>query len=206
MRKARRVEGTAEKTVPSPVPSSRASSPDPLRVFLRERFSPERLRYVASADYERDVDGIAEEFRKNLDTGVCSYTGEGNPYECAQMQPYDTGPDRPLHELFGAWWLGTFCSDPGSFVFIENLGLGGVRCLLRMVLRGCGDLGSDSAAAACAALPFVAFLRSRTPFVDEANFDLAVAALEAIERWGTAGTTTAEYRKFIAEVDRIEGA
>lgn len=176
--------------------SSRPVTPDPLREFLRGRFSSERLRRVASADFDRDGQAIADEFRRNLETGAYTYDGDGNPYECALMQKYDTTPDRPLNELFGAWWLGTFCSDPEHFVLIDNLG---VESVLHMAVRGCAGLGPEAAEAAHAALPFVAFLHSRTPFTDDDEFfRLATRALEALERLGTAGTKTGRYQEFIA--------
>lgn len=171
-------------------------TPDLLRVFLRDRFTPERLRRVASADYDRDGDGIAIEFRRNLETGLYTYRGDGNPYECALMQRYDMTPDRPLNELFGAWWMGAFCSDPDHFVLIDNLAAGGVDSLLYMVARGCGELEHEAKAAAHAALPFVMYLRTRTPFAESASFDEAIAALEAIERLGTAAKTTGRYLGF----------
>jgi hypothetical protein len=186
--------------------SHRPITPDPLREFLRDRFSPERLRRLARADYDRDGDAIAREFGRNLETGVYRYAGEGNPYECALMQRNDMTPDRPLNELFGAWWLGAFCSDPEHFWLIQNLGASGMGSLLRMVVRGCGELGDDAAAAAHAALPFVGFLRSRTPDVDEEGFGMAIRALEAIESMGTAGANTERYRNFMAAVAERDNA
>lgn len=168
-----------------------------LRMFLRDRFTPQRLRRVASADYDRDGDGIAMEFRRNLDTGGYAYAGPGNPYECANMQRFDSTADRPLNELFGAWWLGAFCSDPDLFVLIHNLASGGVDVVLRMVVRGCGELGDEAAAGARAAIPFVRFLHARTPYPEEASFHQAIAALEAIERSGSAGQRTARYVEFM---------
>jgi hypothetical protein len=173
-------------------------SPNELREFLRERFPPERLRRVASADYDRDGDGIAQEFKRNLDTGLYGYTGDGNPYEVALMQRHDMTADRPLDELFGAWWLGTFCSDPKNFVLINNLAPWGVDSLLGMVVRGCGELGEEAAKAANASIPFVRFVRSRTEFAEESHFDDALAALEAIKCLGAAGAKTERYQKFIA--------
>lgn len=161
-------------------------SPDPLREFLRSRISPMRLRRIASADYDRDGDGIAQEFQRNLDTGLYNYAGDGNKYECALMQQHDMTSDRPLNELFGAWWLGTFCSDPEYFTLIENLTPGGIDTLLQMVVSSCEKLGDDAPHAARAALPFIHFLRPRTPFAEEANnFDWAIVALNAIERGET---------------------
>jgi hypothetical protein len=172
----------------------RPVTPDLLRAFLRDRLTPERLRDIASSDYDRDGDGIAQEFTHNLNTGEYSYSGEGNPYECAMMQGFDTSSDSPLNALFGAWWIGTFCSDPENFVLIDNLGLYGVDELLYMVVRGCGELGDDAAKAAHAAIPFVLFLRARTPFAEEARFDGAIADLEAIEQLGSAGGETTRKR------------
>lgn len=181
--------------------SFRPASPDLLRTFLRDRFSPERLRRVASADYDRDGDGIAQEFRRNLDTGLYGYTGDGNPYECTLMQRHDSTPDRPLNELFGAWWLGTFCSGPEHFALIDNLAPGGVDSLLHMLVRGCGELGDDAAMAAHATLPFVNFVYARTPLADEAGFSDAIRALEAIERLGSEAVKTERYQRFIAKFE-----
>lgn len=155
---------------------------------------------MASADYDRDGDGISQEFRRNLDTGLCAYSGEGNPYECSLLQRHDMSADRPLNELFGAWWIGAFCSDPEHFVLIDNLAPRGVDSLLHMVVRSCGELGPDAAKAAHAALPFVGFLRTRTPFEYEASLSEAIAALESIERLGAAGVATGRYQTFMAKV------
>jgi hypothetical protein len=154
---------------------------------------------VASADFDHDGDGISQEFRRNLDTGLYAYSGEGNPYECALMQQHDMTADRPLNELFGAWWMGAFCSDPENAVLIDNLAPWGVDSLLHMVVRGCGELGPDAAKAAHAALPCVGFLRTLTVFEREASFGEAIAALESIERLGTAGVATGEYQTFLAK-------
>lgn len=172
-----------------------------LREFLRERFTPERLRYAASADYDFDGDAIAEEFRHNLETGHYTYARtEGNPYACAVMQQHEMTSERPLYELFGGWWLGTFCSDPGYFVLIDNLGVpNGVDALLHMVVRGCGELGQDARKAAHAAIPFVYFLQSRTPPESGGSFSEAVAALEAIERLGTDGMKSGRYQGFMTK-------
>lgn len=174
-----------------------SASPDPLRTFLRERLSPEQIRNIASADYDNDGDGIAEEFHRNLDTGLFSYSGEGNPYECALLQTYSKSPDRPLYELFGAWWIGAFCSEAEHFVLIDNLVEGGVDALMRRVIRGCAECGADAALAAKAALPFVHFVRDRTPFVEEARFPDAIAALDQVVRHGSESVKTPEYIRFM---------
>lgn len=186
--------------------SYRPETPDLLRVFLRDRFTPSRLLRVASADHGRDGECISLEFRRNLDTGLYGYSSDGNPYECALMQRHDMTPDRPLNELFGAWWIGAFCSGPDHFVLIDNLASGGVDSLLHMVVRGCGELGHDAAAAAHAAIPFVKFLHARTPFAEEASFDEAVAALEAIERSGTEAKKTGRYQAFMTKVGESKDA
>lgn len=179
------------------MPSYRPSTPDLLRAFLRGRLSFERLRRIASADHERDSDAIALEFMRNLDTGQYSYSGVGNPYECVLLQQNDGTADRSLDALFGAWWLGTFCTDPASFVLIGNLAPRGVDSLLFVVVRGCGGLGAETAQAAHAALPFVSFVRSRTPDASQHAFDQAHDALEALERLGVEGTKTERYRGFM---------
>lgn len=176
------------------------ASPDPLRCFLRERMSPTRLRRAASADYDCDGDGICEEFKRNLDTGAFGYVGHGNPYECALMQRHDMTSDRPINELFGAWWIGTFCSNDRDFVLIDNLSSHGVDSLLHMVVRGCGELGDDARLAARAARPFIAWLSARTPGAEDASFSEALAALEAIERLGNDGTTAEAYRSFMHKI------
>lgn len=156
---------------------------------------------MASADYDRDGDGIAREFAHNLDTGLYTYAGDGNPYECAMLQRHDTTSNRALDELFGAWWLGTFCSAPNHFFLIDNLGIGGVDQLLHMVVRGCGKLGADSRAAAHAAIPFIRFLQGRTPHPASASFGEAIAALKAIESSGTAAQTSGRYLAFMKKLD-----
>ena len=171
----------------------------PPELILKGAFTPERLRRVASANYDYDGDGIYLEFRQNLDTGLFAYAGDGNPYECALMQRHDMTSDRPLNELFGAWWIGAFCSEPEHFVLINNLAIGGVDALLHMVVRGCGELGHDAAAAAHAAIPFVRFLQGRTPFPEEASFDEAIAALDAIERLGSVAKETGPYLVFMTK-------
>lgn len=176
-------------------------TPDHLRAFLRERLTPAQIRRMASADYDRDGDGIAREFAHNLETGLYTYAGDGNPYECAMMQRHDTTSNRPLDELFGAWWLGTFCSAPNHFFLIDNLGVGGVDQLLHMVVRGCGELGADSRAAAHAAIPFSRFLQGRTPHPESASFGEAIAALKAIESSETAAQTSGRYLAFMKKLD-----
>lgn len=184
--------------------SFRPVTPDLLRVFLHDRFTPERLRRVASADYDRDGYGIYLEFSRNLETGQHAYAGDGNPYECAMMQRHDMTSDRPLNELFGAWWMGVFCSDPEQFVLIDNLDIGGVDTLLHMVVRGCGKMGPDAAAAAHAAIPFVMFVQARTPFSEQASFAEAIAALEAIEKLGINGEKSGRYLAFMKKVGEAD--
>lgn len=180
------------------------ATPHPLRAFLRARLSHERLRRISSADYDRDGEAIAEEFRRNLDTGQSGYTGGGNPYECALMQRHDSTPDRPLNELFGAWWLGAFCSGPEHFVLIDNLAPRGIESLLHMVVRGCAELQHDAAKAAHAAIPFVRFLRARTPSPNRGACDTALAALEAIERLGPAAARTERCQSFMTRIDHYD--
>jgi hypothetical protein len=113
------------------------------------------------------------------------------------MQAYFEGPARPLYELFGAWWIGAFCSAPEHFVLIQNLPQ---ATLLGMVVRGCTDLGEDAKRAAHAAIPFVLWLRSRDPHpVDQAPYEgdlyeKAVRALEAVEKLGSAAMNTARWQ------------
>ncbi|MBX3389000.1 MAG: hypothetical protein KF691_06045 [Phycisphaeraceae bacterium] len=118
------------------------------------------------------------------------------------MQTHDETPDRPLNELFGAWWLGTFCSEPEHFVLIDNLVPSGVGSLLYMLVRGSAELGPESALAAQAALPFVKFLHARTPFADEAAFAEAIGALETIERFGSAGSDAWQFQVFMKKFDK----
>lgn len=168
-------------------------SPHPLREFLRTHCSDERLARCATADYGRGAESIAAEFRHNLETGEYAYAGDGNTYECALMQRYDETTDRPLNELFGAWWMGAFCSSPEHWVLIDNLGMGGAGALLWMVVRGCSELGELSRPAAHAAIPFVRYIRERDPYPAGDMYDAVVAALEAIERLGPDGVRSERF-------------
>lgn len=155
------------------------------------------IRRIASADYDFDGDRIADAFQRNLDTGTYEYSGKGDPYECALMQRHDMTDQRPMNEIFGAWWLGTYCSDPECVTLIHNLGSDGVASLLYMLVRGCGEVGGQSTHAAHAALPLVEFLRARLAPADASVFDMAVEALEAIERRGKDGVSSGRYLAFM---------
>lgn len=177
------------------------ASPELLREFLRARLTPERLRRIASADYDRDGEGIAAELAKNLATGEYGYEGDGNPYEVALLQRHDSTGERPLNELFGAWWMGAFCSEPDYFVLIENLAAYGVESLLHMVVRGCGELGEDASKAAHASIPFVLFVKSRTPDAELVDFAGAIGALEAVERLGAECGRASRYQEFVTKYE-----
>jgi hypothetical protein len=181
------------------MPSCPPISPDLLRKFLRDHVSAERLQRIATADRTDGSDNV-QQFIHNLETGSLTLSsGNGNPYECALMQRHDLTAEHPLNELFGAWWLGVFCSDHQNFVLIDNLAPFGVGSLLHMVVRGCGELGKDAHAAAAAAVPCVRVLQSRTRHADRTVFRKAIAALEEIERVGPAALRSLRYQEFIEE-------
>ncbi len=182
------------------MPSHRPATSDHLRVFLRDHLTQAQIRRIASADYDFDGDEIADEFRRYLNTGSHQYAGRGNLYECALMQRHDMTEQRPMNEIFGAWWLGAFCSEPHCLTLIHNLGSDGVASLLHMLVRGCAELREGSSQAAHAALPFVDFLRLRLEPSDASVFDLAIAALEAIERYGPEGARSGRYQAFMERV------
>jgi hypothetical protein len=178
-----------------PSPSHRPATPDHLRMFLQAHLSEDRLHRIARADYGRDAGGIGREFKHNLQTGQYTYAGDGNPYECALLQRHTDADGLPLNELFGAWWIGAFCSGPDTFFLIDNLG---VKTLLWMTIHACAHLGPRSSSAAHAALPFIAFLRARDAHPYAELYDKAVRALEAIERHGPGVTSTSRYTDFMS--------
>ena len=183
------------------MPSCPPISPDLLRKFLRDRVIEERLQRIATADRTDGSDNV-QQFIHNLETGSLKLpSGFGNPYECALMQRHDLTTERPLNEPFGAWWMGVFCSDQQNFVLIDNLAPHGVGSLLHMVVRGCGELGNDSHAAATAAIPFVRFLQSRTRHADRTVFRSALELLQEIEHLGPAALASWRYQAFVKQYD-----
>jgi hypothetical protein len=68
-----------------------------------------------------------------------------------------------------------------------------------MVVRGCGELGKDSHAAAAAAVPFVRFLQSRTRHADRTVFRSALEMLREIEHLGPAAVASWRYKAFVEQ-------
>jgi hypothetical protein len=130
-------------------------------MYLAKHLSAEDIDWIAGADYGRAQAELAAGFRSELAGGPYGHMEhEGNAYECCTLMFFSA---KPLHRLFAAWWIGTFCSDERNVVLIENMSTHvdryvsywGFRALVWELAAACRELGP---AAVHASLPFIAYL------------------------------------------------